>query len=181
MRLLIDSFRRWRQQLPPSCGPNHTIDPTVYFAFPERISLGNYIHMGPRCLINGEGGIEIGDGTIFGGFVTVFAHTHRYRQSDMLPYNFEMEYRKVVIGSGVWIGNGAMVVPGVSIGDGAVIGMGAVVTQNVEKGQVVGGNPAKEIAPRRDPQVIDRLVSENAYFERRQIETQEKFDNGLQH
>lgn len=177
MRLLIDGFRRWRQQLPPSCGPNHTIDPTVYFAFPDRITLGNYIHMGPRCLINGEGGIVIGDGAIFGGFVTIFAHTHRYKQDEMLPYNFEMEYRKVTIGNGVWIGNGAMVVPGVTIGDGAVVGMGAVVTKDVAKGKVVGGNPAREIGPKRDTEVIDRLVAENAYFERFQLEPPQKISN----
>jgi acetyltransferase-like isoleucine patch superfamily enzyme len=39
--------------------------------------------------------------------------------------------------------------PGVTIGDGAVVAAGAVVTKDVPARMIVGGVPAKEIAPRK--------------------------------
>ena len=51
----------------------------------------------------------------------------------------------VVIEDKVWIGCRAIILSGVRIGRGAVIGAGAVVTENVEAGMLVAGNPAKPI------------------------------------
>jgi len=44
---------------------------------------------------------------------------------------------------------GAMIMPGVHVGQGAVVMAGAVVTQDVLPGRMVGGNPARDIGPRR--------------------------------
>jgi maltose O-acetyltransferase len=55
-----------------------------------------------------------------------------------------LEYAKPIrIGSGVWIGGGAIVLPGVTIGDGAVIGAGSVVTRDVPPETLAVGNPAR--------------------------------------
>lgn len=52
----------------------------------------------------------------------------------------------VSIGRGVLIGMGAVILKRARVGDGAVIGAGAVVAKDVERGAVVGGNPAKVIS-----------------------------------
>lgn len=48
----------------------------------------------------------------------------------------------VVIGSDVWIGDGAILLEGVTVGDGAVIAPQAFVSASVPEGALVCGNPA---------------------------------------
>jgi acetyltransferase-like isoleucine patch superfamily enzyme len=44
---------------------------------------------------------------------------------------------------------GAMLMPGVHLGAGAVVMAGSVVTKSVPAGRIVGGNPARDLGPRR--------------------------------
>jgi len=65
---------------------------------------------------------------------------------------------KLVVGHDVWTGFGSIILPSVNrIGNGAIIAAGAVVTKNVDKYEIVGGNPAKHIAYRFTPDVIETL------------------------
>lgn len=64
-----------------------------------------------------------------------------------------------VVGHDVWIGHGALILPGVRIGSGAIIGAGAVVTRDVAPYTIVAGNPARQVRPRFDGAVVDRLLA----------------------
>lgn len=67
----------------------------------------------------------------------------------------------IVVGSDVWIGNGARILSGVVVGDGAVIGTGAVVTRDVPPFTFVAGNPARVVRPRFPPDLaaaVQRLA-----------------------
>lgn len=72
---------------------------------------------------------------------------------------YRNEGRRVVIGSDVWIGDGAVVMPGVTIADGAVVGANAVVTRDVGAYEIVAGVPARPIGRRFDPELSERLVA----------------------
>lgn len=50
-------------------------------------------------------------------------------------------HEKTVVGSDVWIGDGARLMSGIHIGDGAIIGAGAVVGKDVPAYAVIIGNP----------------------------------------
>ena len=52
---------------------------------------------------------------------------------------------KIEILDNVMVGADAIIMPGVRIGPDAVVAAGSVVTKNVEKGEIVGGAPAKHI------------------------------------
>lgn len=160
---LLNALRTRLQKRPDTIGQGCIIDPTAVFHTPAGISLGDYVRIGPQCILHGEGELRVGEGTILGPRVIILTSTHQYQQENYLPYHAVNDYRPVKIGRGVWIGWGALLVPGISIDDGAVVASGAVVTKDVEKGQVVGGNPAKEIN-RRPTELVDRLVSEKKYY-----------------
>lgn len=66
--------------------------------------------------------------------------------------------RKVVIGSDVWIGDGAVIMPGISIAHGAVIAANAVVTKDVAAYEIVGGVPAKTLGRRFSDDLAKRLL-----------------------
>lgn len=54
-------------------------------------------------------------------------------------------YRRIVIGSDVFIGLNTVIMPGVAIGDRVIVGAGSVVTKSVPSGAIVAGNPARII------------------------------------
>ncbi|XZG71928.1 rhamnan synthesis F family protein [Chitinibacteraceae bacterium HSL-7] len=64
----------------------------------------------------------------------------------------------IIVEDDVWIGYGSTILSGVTIGQGAVVAAGSVVTKNVPPYSVVGGNPAKVIKYRFEPEVIAKLL-----------------------
>lgn len=64
----------------------------------------------------------------------------------------------VVIGNDVWIADSVKIMSGVHIGNGAVIGANALVAKDVPNYAIVGGNPAKLIRYRFDPETIQKLL-----------------------
>jgi acetyltransferase-like isoleucine patch superfamily enzyme len=64
----------------------------------------------------------------------------------------------VVIGNDVWIGNNVTIMSGVKIGDGAVIAANSHVVKDVEPYSITGGNPAKVVKYRFNPDQIQKLL-----------------------
>lgn len=159
------SYQRKKQRLDLiDLGKPSYIHTTATFNFHKNITIGKYCRIGMECHIDGEGIVNIGDGTILAPRVVILSSSHDYKNAALLPYGIEDKKLPVSIGRGCWIGWGAMIRPGITIGDGAVIAMGAVVTKNVGKGEVVGGNPAKQIAERSSKNEIINMVEADQYF-----------------
>ncbi len=132
----------------------------------DRLELGRFVYIGPNSMINAQGGVKIGAGSILSPEVVVLSSSHDFRRGDLLPYDVFDVHRPVSIGAGVWIGYRAMICPGVTIGDGAVVGMGSVVANDIPAGEVVGGNPARPLSKRDIAEIRDR-VTEDAFFHKR--------------
>jgi acetyltransferase-like isoleucine patch superfamily enzyme len=109
----------------------------------QRSSLNQYV------VINGEGGVNIGDDVMISAFVSIFAANHHHERVD-IPMSAQGMYSKggVQIGDDVWIGTHAVILDGVKIGKGCVIAAGAVITKDVEPYSIMAGVPAKEIGRR---------------------------------
>ena len=74
------------------------------------------------------------------------------------PTPGELPYKgDTVIGNDVWLGYEALIMPGVKIGNGAIVSSRSVVTANVPAYCIVGGNPAKPIKARFEPDVVAKL------------------------
>jgi serine acetyltransferase len=107
------------------------------------------LRIGDRCVI-GRGShivahqsVEIGDDVWTGPYVYITDQNHGYADPHMpigrqVPVN-----RAVAIGSGSWLGAGAIVLPGSRIGRNVVVAAGAVVRGEVPDRCVVAGVPAK--------------------------------------
>lgn len=151
------------------------IDPTATFNFHKGITLEKYTRIGPNCHIDGEGGVVVGEGTIFAPHITILSSSHDYQNEEgLLPYGFKDVKRNVTIGKGCWLGWGAMIVPGVMIGDGAIVAMGAVVTKDVPSGALVGGNPAKVIKQAHNQKRIDQAIVNQYYYLKDKVENDRK-------
>jgi acetyltransferase-like isoleucine patch superfamily enzyme len=73
------------------------------------------------------------------------------------PSDGSLRSAPLIIGNDVWIGFGATVLGPLTIGDGAIVGAGSVVTRDVAPYTVVGGMPARELRPRFEPALAERL------------------------
>jgi len=64
----------------------------------------------------------------------------------------------VVIGNDVWIGAGSTIMSGVKIGDGAVVAANSHVVSDIEPYAIAGGNPAKHVKFRFEPEICELLL-----------------------
>lgn len=71
---------------------------------------------------------------------------------------FTQNLPRTVIGSDVWIGQGAMIKAGIEIGVGAVIGAGSMVTKNIPPYVIAAGNPCRPIRQRFPENIAQGLL-----------------------
>lgn len=109
----------------------------------NKFSIGQYSCL-KESYIESSGNVEIGN-YVHGAINLVIWSSNHVYDSNLIPFNNEYVYKKVVIKDFVWLGEGVRILPGVTIGEGAIVGMGSVVTKDVPNYAIVGGNPAKII------------------------------------
>lgn len=142
------------------------ISDTVFFYHPEKISIEDNVFIWHYTILDGTGGLKIGEGTQIGAWVGIFTHSSHIAirlygdHYQEIPESEKIGYpiKSVTIGKYVFIGAGSKVLPGVNISDGALISAGSVITKNVNKFEIVSGNPAKVIG---DTKKIDKRYLNN--------------------
>jgi len=131
------------QELLGAVGEDSEIRAPFYCDYGFNIFIGRGVFVNFNCVLLDVGAIHIGDGTQIGPAVQIYAADHPRDVESRLAC-LELG-RPVRIGSGVWIGGGAIVLPGVTVGNGAIVGAGSVVTRDVPPGATVVGNPARRV------------------------------------
>lgn len=74
--------------------------------------------------------------------------------------NVDHKYREkgsIILQNDVWVGRKASFMPGVTVHNGAIVGALAHVVKDVPPYAIVGGNPARIIGYRFDPDIINQL------------------------
>jgi acetyltransferase-like isoleucine patch superfamily enzyme len=131
---------------PAPAGAN-PYNPLAWFVGEPVIGPGTWI--GPFCLIDGSGGLEIGRGCDISAGVHIYTHSSARRcvSDRAVP----IDRRPVTIGDCTFIGANAVVLMGVTIGSHCVIGAGAVVRADIPDFSVAVGIPARVVGS-VDPQ-----------------------------
>ena len=130
-------------------------DAFLYAVGPERLVIGRYcaIASGVRFVMPGANHADLGPSTFPFG---IFGEPWAERTMDLVmgaPSRGD-----TVVGNDVWLGYGALVLPGVTIGHGAIVAAASVVASDVPPYAIVGGNPARVIRMRYEPDDVERLL-----------------------
>jgi acetyltransferase-like isoleucine patch superfamily enzyme len=107
------------------------------------VHVGARTWIGPFTILDGSGGLTIGDNCSISSGVHIYTHeTVQWALSGgAAPY----EYAPVRIGSNCYIGPQAIIAKGVTIGDGALVGANSLVLGDVPAGAKAYGNPARVV------------------------------------
>ncbi len=144
--------RRRTQLLRPyfaAFGSKSTVSFQTRILEPGKISVGRRSTIPNWSVLDGRGGLDIGDDCMLGFENVILTSIHR-SDSTAVPMRDQGMYSSPVrIGNDVWTGCRVVILPGVTIGDHAIVGAGSVVTSDVPPWAIVGGVPAKFIKDRR--------------------------------
>ena len=120
-------------------GNNTYINYNCCFLDSAKVTIGDYVYMGPNCNI----------------FTPCHPIHHELRKEKVTEYALP-----VTVGSHSWIGGDVVITPGVTIGENCVIGAGSVVTKDIPDNSVAVGNPCKVIRQinDKDREYINSLI-----------------------
>ena len=108
------------------------------------VRVGRKTWIGPNVILDGQGGLEIGDYCSISAGVQIYSH-HTIKWSISMGAE-KYETAPTRIGSGVYIGPNSVIQMGVTIGDRAVIGAMSFVNKDVPPATRVFGCPARRQA-----------------------------------
>ena len=104
------------------------------------VRIGTHCWIGPNVILDGQGGLTIGDHCDISAGAQIYTHhtVARCLTGGVAP----IEQAPVKIGSRVYIGPQCVIQKGVSIGDGVVIGAMSLVNRDIPSGARAWGIPA---------------------------------------
>ena len=129
---------------------------TVGMVVGQTMETDPVIRIGDGCVIGkgtsvvGHFAIDIGDQVYTGMNVYITDQNHTYQDLDRPIGVQDPKDESVKIGSGTWIGSGAVILPGSTVGRNVVVAANAVVRGEIPDHCVVAGVPAR-VVRRHDP------------------------------
>ena len=116
------------------------------------------LSIGAFCSIGSNLTIMLGNGSHRPDWITCFPFGRRDFDSFGQTESYYLTGNKVIIENDVWIGANVTIMPNVRIGNGAIIAANSHVIKDVQDYEMVGGNPAKHIKYRFNPEIIELLL-----------------------
>lgn len=110
------------------------------------VHIHDFVRIGKHCQIEAQAFIPTGvtlEDEVFVGPGVIFTNDPKLDKTGSAKGDWQPT--PTLVEKGARIGAGARILAGVTIGKGAIIAMGAVVLEDVPKGDVVAGVPAKFI------------------------------------
>lgn len=140
----------------------------------KRVSVGKHSFHNGGLDIRGKVHVTIGSHCAFGKNIAIISENHDLRYLSMQGYFYKKYFDighpgddvfpnphkskgPIEIGSDVWIGDKVIILSGVKIGDGAIVAAGSIVTKKVPSYGIAVGTPAKVIKYRYEPEIVEYL------------------------
>lgn len=134
-------FDRWERARSLGFGEGASIYHNAYVYGDVRVGRDTWI--GPLTLLDGSGGLTIGDGCSISSGVQIYSHdTVRWAVSSGRA---EPERSPVAIGHFTYVGSQTVIGKGVTIGEHAVIGACSFVNRDIPPYSVAAGVPCRPI------------------------------------
>ncbi len=112
------------------------------------VSVGKETWIGPFTILDGSGGLVIGEYCSISAGVQIY--THNSVEWAVSGGKCETTYAETIIGDRCYPGPNTIVSCGVSIGDGCVVGANSLVTKNIPQGSKAIGTPCRVISRVKD-------------------------------
>jgi acetyltransferase-like isoleucine patch superfamily enzyme len=136
-----------------SIGKESTILMSTEMQHCRELTIGRNTIINQHCLLDGRGGLVIGDNVNISSHVLLVAGKHDINDGQ----GFTGSIEPITVEDYAWLCTRATILAGVTIGRGAIVAAGAVVTKSVAPYTVVAGIPASRIAD-RNPDLTYNLV-----------------------
>jgi len=134
-------FDRWERAKQLGFGEGTSIYHNSYVY--GDVKVGKHTWIGPFTLLDGSGGLEIGDYCSISSGVQIYSHdTVKWA---LTGGKAEYEKAPVKIGDCCYIGPQTVITKGVTIGDHSLIGACSFINRNIPTYSIVAGVPGKEV------------------------------------
>lgn len=151
-------FDRWARAEKLNFGKGSSIYDSSYVF--GQVQVGENTWVGPFTVIDGSGGLSIGNHCTIAAGVHIYSHDNV--ASTLTGGLSPIERNPVSIGNNTYIGPNAVIAKGVTIGSGCIIGVGSFVNRDVASNTIVAGQPARPIGTTR----VEEGILITAYFNR---------------
>ncbi len=141
----------------------------------KNIDLADNIWIGHYCLVDGTGGVSIGEGVQLSSHSVIYSHSsqdairlmgkHFIRQAAVNRPGYKLKH--VTIGEYAFVGTSSVILPGSTIGKGCIIGAGSVVNTEIPDYAIAVGNPAKIVGDtrERDKSRFGDMIDSDKYYD----------------
>ncbi|MDD3593860.1 MAG: glycosyltransferase [Candidatus Gastranaerophilales bacterium] len=113
----------------------------------EKLIIGNYVSISPNVKF------MLGGNHPYEGF-----STYPFKVKFFSEVSEAASKGPIIVKDDVWIGENSIIMSGITIGQGAIIAAGSLVTKDVPPYAIAGGNPAKVIKYRFEPEIIEKIL-----------------------
>lgn len=124
-------------------GKSSRINMKVIVWYPWKIRIGEHTIVNEFTLLDGRGGLDIGDSCSLAMWSIVYTASH-YSSSE----SFQYYTKKTTIGNCCWICARAIILPGSKLNDRTIISAGSVFAGESEQAGIYCGNPANKVKER---------------------------------